>query len=261
MSQKSTVPAPDEVDTYRMPLMEHLRELRDRLLRALAAVVVGVVVCFIFAEEIFAFLARPILVVLEARGEGTLAILDPLEAVIVYLKVSVTAGFVLASPVVAWQTWAFVAPGLYKTERYLVAPLVASSTALFLGGAAFGYFVIFRYGFEFFLSVLDVNTSAVLSMASYLKTATRLLLAFGLSFQLPVVVFFLARIGLVDARDLTGGFRYAVPAIFVVAAVITPPDILTQTLMAIPLMVLYGVGIIVARVFSTKQREAKPAAT
>jgi sec-independent protein translocase protein TatC len=169
--------------------------------------------------------------------------------------VAVASGFFVAAPVIAWQIWSFVGPGLYAKERKVLMPLVLASTLLFIGGAAFGYFVIFKYAFGFFLSVTAGSAEAVMSMEAYLKTATRLLLAFGLSFQLPVVVFFLARIGLIDARDMITGFKYSIVGIFTVAAIITPPDILTQSLMAAPLVLLYGVGIVIAAIVSTKKRD------
>ncbi len=247
------LPPSVEVDEYRMPLMEHLRELRNRLIIALLAVTVCVVVAFYFSVDIFDWLVEPMNLALAERGEGTMAITDPLEGVYTYLKVAVMAGFFAASPVVFHQAWMFVAPGLYDQERRMVLPLVFSSTALFLGGVAFGYFVIFRYGFSFFLSVIDTDTAAVLSINAYLMTATKLLGAFGACFQLPVVVFFLARIGLINARDMLRSFRYAIVAIFVLAALLTPPDPLTQVLMAGPLTILYGLSIAVAALFSTKK--------
>ena len=242
------------VDTA-MPLMEHLRELRRRLMIGGGSVCVGVVVCFFFAPDIWAFLVAPMNDALRANDAGTMAILAPLEGVVTYLKVAVASGFFVSAPVIAWQVWSFVGPGLYKKEKRILLPLVFASTLLFVGGAAFGYFVIFKYAFGFFLSVTAGTAEAVMSMEAYLKTATRLLLAFGLSFQLPVVVFFLARIGLIDARDMVHGFKYSIVAIFVVAAVITPPDILTQSLMAAPLILLYGVGIIIAAIVTTKKRD------
>jgi sec-independent protein translocase protein TatC len=239
-----------------MPLMEHLRELRRRLITGGVSVALGVVVCFFFAPDIWDFLVAPMNDALRANDAGTMAILAPLEGVVTYLKVAVASGFFVATPVIAWQVWAFVGPGLYAKEKRVLLPLAIASTLLFLGGAGFGYFVIFEYAFGFFLSVTSGTAEAVMSMESYLKTATRLLLAFGLSFQLPVVVFFLARIGLIDARDMIRGFKYSIVGIFVVAAIITPPDILTQGLMAAPLVLLYGVGILIAAVVSTKKREA-----
>jgi len=242
------------IDTS-MPLMEHLRELRRRLIVTGVSVGVGVVVCFFFAPDIWSVLVAPMNDALRANDAGTMAILAPLEGVVTYLKVAVASGFFVSTPVIAWQIWSFIGPGLYKKEKRVVLPLVFASTALFVGGAAFGYFVIFKYAFGFFLSVTAGAAEAVMSMEAYLKTATRLLLAFGLSFQLPVVVFFLARIGLIDARDMIKGFKYSIVAIFVVAAIITPPDILTQSLMAAPLLLLYGVGIIIAAIVSTKKRD------
>ncbi|MCB9791902.1 MAG: twin-arginine translocase subunit TatC [Alphaproteobacteria bacterium] len=247
---------PDPVDEYRMSILDHLRELRTRLIVSLWAVGVGIVVCFFISEHIFAFLVEPMNAALAARGEGTMAITDPLEAVVTYLKVAVLSGFFAASPIVFYQTWQFIGPGLYQSEKKVVLPLVVSSTVLFSAGAAFGYFVIFRYGFEFFLSMADPeNTSAVLSINAYLMTATKLLVAFGASFQLPVIVFFLARMGLIDAKDMAVNFRYAIVGIFIVAAIITPPDPLTQCLMAGPLMLLYVISMGVAWAVSTKQRE------
>jgi sec-independent protein translocase protein TatC len=238
-----------------MPLMEHLKELRRRLIIGGASVAVGVVFCFFFAPDIWDFLVAPMNDALRANDAGTMAILAPLEGVVTYLKVAVVSGFFVSAPIIAWQVWSFVGPGLYAKEKKVLLPLVTASTLLFLGGAAFGYFVIFKYAFGFFLSVTAGTAEAVMSMEAYLKTATRLLLAFGLSFQLPVVVFFLARIGLIDARDMVKGFKYSIVGIFAVAAVITPPDILTQSLMAAPLVLLYGVGIIIAAVVSTKKRD------
>ncbi len=251
----STDPEQRRIAETAMPLMEHLRELRKRLITAGISIGVGVVVCFFFAPDIWDFLVAPMNDALEANDAGTMAILAPLEGVVTYLKVAVASGVFAATPVIAWQVWSFVGPGLYAKEKKVLLPLVFASTLLFLGGAAFGYFVIFKYAFGFFLSVTAGTAEAVMSMESYLKTCTRLLLAFGLSFQLPVVVFFLSRIGLIDARDMVRGFKYSIVAIFAVAAVITPPDILTQSLMAAPLVLLYGVGIVISAVVSTKKRE------
>ncbi len=250
---KAQEPKPPE--ELRMSILDHLRELRKRLIVVLWTAGICIVGCFVFAMDIFNWLVAPMNRALVAHGEGTMAITDRTEGIITYLKVALLAGLVIASPVIFYQLWAFVAPGLYAREKKTVIPLVVASTLLFLIGASFGYFVIFQYGFEFFLSVIDpAETAAVLSINSYLVTATKLLAAFGLSFQLPVVVFFLARIGLIDARDMVKYFRYAIVAIFVIAAVITPPDPLTQTLMAGPLVVLYGVSILIAWAVSTKER-------
>jgi sec-independent protein translocase protein TatC len=187
-----------------------------------------------------------------------MAITEPLEGFITYLKVAGLAGLGVTSPFIFYQIWAFIAPGLYPKEKKTVLPLVVASTLLFLGGASFGYFVIFDFAFPFFLNVtesLGDDIEAVLSINAYLGLATKLLVAFGTAFQLPIGIYFLARVGLVDHTDLFNSFRYAVVVMFVVSAVITPPDVISQCLMAGPLIVLYGVGIVLAYFFSTKERD------
>jgi sec-independent protein translocase protein TatC len=191
---------------------------------------------------------------LEASGvEGGLSIVhSPFEGVYTYFRVVFVAGAVVASPMITFQIWKFVAPGLYKTEQRIVLPLAVCSTLLFLAGGAFAYYVIFPIAFPFFLAVIDAEAS--LSIGGYLSAVVRMMLAFGVCFQLPVAVFFLARMGLVDHTDLMQSFRYAVVAIFIVASLITPPDVMTQIILAVPLVVLYGVGIVVAKFATTKQR-------
>lgn len=247
----------DEVETHRMPLMEHLKELRDRLLRATAALIVAMLNSLAFADEIIGFIRAPADEALAAAGvPGDLSLVSsPFEGIYVYLRASFLGAIALASPVISWQLWSFVAPGLYKAERRLILPLAAASTFLFLLGAGFSYYVIFPQAFPFFFTIVDANVN--LSLEGYLSAVIRMMLAFGLSFQLPVGAFFLARLGLIDAQDMIKGFRYAVVAIFVVAALITPPEVLTQMLLAAPLVALYGVGIIVAWLFSTKVREVE----
>lgn len=245
----------DPVETYRMPLLDHLVELRNRLVRALAAMLICCIGCLIFAEDIWTLLVQPMNDALAATGRGTMAMTTAMEGFITMIKVAGLAGLLLSSPVVFWQAWQFVAPGLYPHEKKPVLPLVISSTTLFGLGVAFGYFIIFKYAFPYFLDFANEDIQAVLSIDAYLGMATKLLLAFGISFQLPIVVFFLARLGLIDARDMIEGFRYSVVGIFVVAAVLTPPDVLSQLLMAAPLLVLYGIGIIIAFFVSTKVRE------
>lgn len=242
----------DDVDEYRMPILEHLRELRARLIASLWALLIGFAVCFFFAQPLFELIAAPMNQALKDTGAGTLAVTEATEGFMVQMKVAGLAGFLVALPVIAWQVWRFVAPGLYKDEKRMVIPLVASSTALFLLGASFAYFGVFRYGFPFFLEMNGPEITAVLSINSYLSFAITLIVAFGMSFQLPVVVWFLARIGLVNHVDLVKGFRYGVVAIAVVAAVLTPPDVVSMALMGVPLLLLYAVSIGVAWVASTK---------
>lgn len=241
-----------------MPLLEHLRELRKRVIVCVYAVGIALVVSFLFANPIFDWLARPMNQALASTGKGTMAVTEATEGIVVQLKVAGISGLFLASPVIAWQVWQFVAPGLYERERRSVLPLAFASTLLFAAGGGFAYFVVFTYGFPMFLKMNGENVTAVLSINSYLSFAITLLVAFGASFQLPVVIYFLARLGLVNHRDLISGFRYGVVGIFAVAAVLTPPDVLSQLMMAGPLLLLYGVGIVVARIFSTKPVPPKP---
>jgi sec-independent protein translocase protein TatC len=237
-----------------MPLLEHLRELRSRLIVCLWTGLITCSVSFFFANDIFTWLSEPMNTALHDTGRGTMAVTQAMEGVMVQVKVAGLAGFFFASPIFFWQIWKFVGPGLYDQEKRMVLPLVGTSTALFTAGAAFCYFVVFRFGFPMFLQMNGPNVTAVLSIESYLSFVTTLLLAFGASFQLPIVIYFLSRLGLIDHVDLIKGFRYSVVVIFVVAAVLTPPDVISQLLMAGPLLVLYAIGIGVARVFSTKKR-------
>jgi sec-independent protein translocase protein TatC len=231
-------------DEFRMPIMEHLRELRTRLMISLGTLIVAFFVTFGLADEIFAWLAAPML-----------AVTAVMESFLVQMRVAGYSSVFIGSPVIFFQAWKFVAPGLYDTEKRWVLPLVTASTALFIGGAAFAYLVLFRYGFPVFLTMNGENVTAVLSIESYLNFAATLLVAFGVSFQLPIVVWFLARLGLIDHIDMIRGFRYSIVGIVVIAGILTPPDVFSQMLMAIPLVVLYAASIVVARVVTTKKRE------
>lgn len=244
----------DEVEQYRMPLLDHLRELRNRLLMSVAAVTVGFCISLAFVNDILEFITAPVRDALAANGiGGGLAIVNsPFEGMTVWMHAAFIGAIVLSSPIIAYQLWAFVAPGLYQTERKMVAPLAFSSTALFFAGAGFAYYVIFPYAFPFFFTVVDADVS--LSIQGYLGAVLKMLVAFGVSFQLPIATFFAARLGFIDHVDMRSSFRYAIVAIFVVAAIITPPDVLTQTLLAIPLILLYILSIGVAWMFTTKTR-------
>jgi len=246
------------VDNYRMPLLDHLRELRKRLIISMAAVILGMILAMMNVDPIFNWLTQPFEAALEATGvEGGLSIVtSPFEGVYTYLKVGIFGGLVLALPVVVYQVWQFVAPGLYKTEQQVVYPLAMASTALFILGAMFCYYVMFPVAFPFFLQVVDARAS--LSLSGYLSTVVKMMLAFGVCFQLPVGVFFLARMGLVDHHDMRRGFRYAVVSLFMLAALITPPEVLTQVLLAVPLVVLYALSIGVAWFATTKVRDPAP---
>lgn len=239
---------------HNMPVMGHLKELRRRIVNGLIALVIGVAVALVFAEDIHAFLVSPMKDALATRehGAGAMTIIGPLEGVYTYMRIGFYGGLLIASPVVFYQIWSFVAPGLHDKERNLVLPLVFASSLLMLIGGAFGYKVIFKFGFPFFLSILGEGTEANISIASYLSSSTKLLVGFGLCFQLPIVVFFMSRMGFINANDMISKFRYAIVLIFVISALMTPPDPMTQALMAVPMTILYCLSIGVSYLFSTK---------
>jgi len=246
----------DEVESFRMPLMEHLVELKDRLIVAIIAVGVGVAISLFFAENLYEWLKAPFDQALATKDDvkgGLSLVSSPFEGIYTYLRVGIIGGLVLALPVVSYQIWSFVAPGLYKTERNVVLPLTVTSVFLFFLGGAFCYYAIFPYAFVFFIDVLplDVNLSA----GGYLGSVLRMMLAFGVCFQLPVVSWFLARMGMIDHIDMAKAFRYAIVVIFFIAAMITPPDPLTQVLLGIPMVLLYALGMLIARITTTKVRE------
>ncbi|MGH7895467.1 MAG: twin-arginine translocase subunit TatC [Candidatus Binatia bacterium] len=239
----------------RMPLTAHLEELRTRLIRALLALCVGGGVCWLVIERLVAFLLAPLA---HLRPEQSLVIGTGLtEAFFTKLKVALIGGVFLASPIIFFQAWRFVAPGLYERERRVAVPFSIAASVFFVGGAAFCYWLVFPVAFEFFLGEFtSIGVAAQIRISEYLSFASRMLLAFGVTFELPVVTFFLARVGLVTHRTLLAWWRYAVVTIFVVAAVLTPgPDIASQMLMAAPLMILYALSIGVAWIV------ARPAAT
>lgn len=247
----------DELESSRMPLMDHLIELRNRVMYAAAALLVGGIIGMVYAKEAFDLLVMPYIDACTSLGippeKCSIILLNPFEGVFTYFKIAFLTGALIAAPVVSYQVWAFVAPGLYKTEKRIVLPLTVASASLFAMGVAFCFYVMLPFAFPFFITVLGTEIASTMSADAYLSSVVSMLLAFGASFQLPVVIFFLASAGLVNHRDLLKGFRYAVVAIFAFAAVITPPDPLTQSLLAIPLVLLYGVGIAVAWMVSTKK--------
>jgi sec-independent protein translocase protein TatC len=244
-----------------MPLTAHLEELRWRLVKAFIAVAVVFIATYNLADWLFAFLTRPLLAMstggVELIGTGVT------DAFFTKLKVSFIAAVFVASPVIFYQGWMFVAPGLYDQEKRYARPFVLFATIFFLLGATFCYVVVFPVGYRFFLEEYQtIGVSPAIRISEYLSFTARMLLAFGLTFELPVVTFFLARLGVVTHRTMIGYARYAVLAIFVIAAVLTPgPDIASQMLMAGPLFVLYAVSIGVAYAFAVPRKpDAAPAA-
>ena len=177
------------------------------------------------------------------------------EAFFTYLKVAFLSGIILATPIIFYEFWMFVAPGLYDKEKRLMFPIVFLSTLFFVGGAFFGYFIVFPYGFKFFLGFASETIRPLPSMREYLSFASKLLLAFGVVFELPLIITFLAKLGMVSVSFLKKNRKYAVLLFFVGAAILTPPDVVTQIMMALPLMVLYEISIVGAKIFGKKTPE------
>jgi sec-independent protein translocase protein TatC len=230
----------------RMPLTAHLEELRTRIIRSLLGIAAGFIVSYGFSERLVAWLLKPLTAI---RPDQSLVIgTGVTDAFFTKLKVAAVAGVFVASPIVFYQAWQFVAPGLYERERRVALPFSAAATFFFVAGAAFCYYLVFPVAFTFFLDEFtSVGISPQIRVSEYLTFTSRMLLAFGATFELPVVTFFLARIGLVTHRMMIAGARYAIVVIFIVAAVLTPgPDVASQMLMATPLLVLYALSIGIA---------------
>lgn len=241
------------MDETRLPLTDHLTELRNRIFRVLIAWVAGSAAAWSFSEEIFSLLLAPAVAAL-GDGQGTLQAIAPTEIFFTYLKCALLAGFVLALPVIFWQIWAFVSPGLYEKERHAIVPFVVASTLLFVGGASFGYYQVFPLMFSFFTSFDSDFVQSAWTMREVFALTTRLFLAFGVAFELPVAVFFLSLAGIVDAPTLLRGTPYAVLGVFVFAALLTPPDWVSQIFLGVPMVGLYLIGVGVAYIFSGTRR-------
>ena len=237
--------ADDEKETGgEMPFLEHLEELRWRLIKSIIAIVVCAVIAYIFSDYLFRILWHPLKV---AAPELKIHYFKVTEGFMTRIKLAIVAGAIGASPIVFYQIWKFVLPGLYDKEVRIVYPIVFFSTAFFIIGTVFCYFVLLPYGLSFFYGQAPADTEPTLMMSDYLGFVLALLLAFGAVFQLPVVSYFLGRIGLVSSRFLGAGRRYAAVVIAVLAAVITPPDFISQLAIGIPLYILYEISIIVVR--------------
>jgi sec-independent protein translocase protein TatC len=234
------------------PFTEHLGELRDRLIHAFIAVGLGFAVAYFFKEQLFELLTAPLVTAMAKSGNAKLIFTGLPEAFFTYLKVALLGGIILATPVLFYEFWMFVSPGLYRDEKKYLLPIIILSLIFFIGGASFGYFIVFPYGFQFFLGFTTDTIQAMPSMKEYLSFASKMLLAFGFVFELPLVLTFLSHMGLVPPAFLKKNRKYALLLFFVGAAAITPPDVVTQVMMAMPLILLYEVGILGATVFSRK---------
>ena len=229
-------------------LKPHIADLRKRLMISSAFFVIAFFACFFIYDVILGWMMVPIEAVLP-EGSRMVAI-EVQETFFTALKVAFFSAFLVSLPVIFWQFWLFMSPGLYENEKKLVIPFVISATFMFLVGASFAYYVVVPYGFEFLVTFGSQVVAVMPSIGKYVTFFTKLMFGFGIAFEMPVITFFLATIGLVNDEMLKSFFKYAIVLIFVLSALLTPPDIITQFLMAGPLIILYGVSIYIAKIFN-----------
>lgn len=247
-------------DTPR-PLLEHLEELRKRLFWVFGAWAAAALLCAAFVDQVFLLLTRPAVQVLRPHNY-TLVALAPAEVFFTYLKTCLLVGFALSLPVTLYEAWAFVAPGLYPNEKRFAGPFVISTTLLFACGCAFGYFVAFPTMFEYFLSLESDAIRTMWSVATVFSFVSQLYLAFGVAFQLPVIIFFLVTAHVVKPETFASGRRYAVVAMFVIGAILTPsPDAVSQIILSVPLVLLYEAGLLAGRIALRRRARAAPPST
>ena len=247
-------PEPEEQEDLKEgTLISHLLELRDRLLKSALAIAIAVLPCMIYANQLFEFVSRPILAMLP---KGSNLIATNLSATFVTpFKLAVWVGVFAAMPVVLYQLWAFVAPGLYRREKRFALPLLVSSVVLFYVGVAFAYYAVFPVLFRFFITTAPQGVAVMADITSYLDFVLTLFFSFGVAFEVPVATVLLVATGLVKMKTLTGNRGYVILAISVIAAILTPPDAISMCLMGAPMYLLYEFGIVMTRILVKKRDE------
>jgi sec-independent protein translocase protein TatC len=238
----------------KQPFLAHLEELRSRLIVCAIAVGAGFAISYVFSKQLFSLLILPLTKVLPP--EGRLIFTSLPEMFITYIKVSLVAGIILTIPIIFYEVWMFLAPALYQHEKRYLVPFVVFSSILFVVGALFGYLVVFPYGFKFFISFATEDIQALPSVKQYFSFAIRLLLAFGLVFEMPIVVLFLTKIGMITPDAMKRYRKFALLSSFILSAILTPPDVATQIMMALPIIILYELSIFLSRGVYRKRQES-----
>lgn len=263
---KKPMPEESQGEGEGMTLWEHLDELRSRLIKMILAFVVGGITAWTQKDRLIIIITQPFIQAWKEGGHDTgakLTYLAPAARFIAEIRIAMIAGLIFALPIMLWQVWSFIAPGLYSKEKRYAAPFVVASCGLFAGGCYFGWKFAFPLAFKFLLGMGDkvgeLTVEANITINDYLEFVSRMLIAFGVAAELPVLVFFLSVAGLITYKHMLKFFRYFLVLDFIIAAVITPPDMMSQLLLAIPLALLYGVSIIVAWIFGRKPGAEPPA--
>jgi sec-independent protein translocase protein TatC len=236
-------------------LKPHIAELRSRLIKIVITFFVLFIIAFLFWRDIFAFLAKPATDVLHTSDKSEMIFTNLVEPFVTAVKVSLYTALFASLPVILYQSWKFITPGLYENEKKLLLPFVIFGTVMFYIGAAFAYFVVFPVGFKVLINFGGDNFTAMLKISEYVSVSLKIMIGFGIAFELPVLSYFLAKLGLITDKTLKDFFRYAVVIIFIVAAILTPPDLFSQLAMATPLLILYGLSIWIAKVVNPYKEE------
>ena len=256
----------DPINDKPMPLIDHLMELRTRLLWSVGAFIIAFAICYYFSTQIYGFLARPLATILFEQGGGDRRMIFTAlyEAFFTYLKVAFFGAVFFSFPIWATQLWLFVAPGLYRSEKRAVLPFIIASPFLFLLGAALAYYFIFPLAWHFFISFEtpagagSVPIQLEAKVSEYLSLVMHMILAFGIAFQMPVLLTLLCKVGILNVDSLRKGRRYAIVGMFVLAAIITPPDVISQIGLAVPLILLYEISILAAAWMAPKPDPVVP---
>lgn len=254
-----------DIDDREMPLLDHLIELRNRLMYASAAMLAGFLLCYFFAEDIYQFLVQPLADIYQGQTGRRMIYTGLTEAFFTYLKVAFWAGAFLAFPFVAIQLWMFIAPGLYRDEKQAFMPFLAATPVLFFLGGAVAYYLVFPLAWRFFVSFETPGGAGAMPIelearvAEYLSLVMKLIFAFGISFQLPVALTLMGRVGLVSSEGLARNRKFAIVGVFAVAALLTPPDVISQIGLGLPIILLYEFSIIAVRIVERRRAEAEAA--